>query len=301
MIPRNIAVAISAALVDALGVQYANSSFAACGAGCINDTVKASAPGAEPVFIKLGPATALPMYEQEAKGLKLLSQCQAFRIPHVYFCTNVQNKAMLAMEFIAMEQVRPGQGEAFGQALAELHLIEQPRYGLDHNNYIGRSPQINRWTENWWDFYVECRLQPQLRLAVAKGMRAQLSSRLQQLMPLIPQAFTHHRPKASLVHGDLWSGNMAVDEQGKPTLFDPAVYFGDAETDLAMSRMFGALPANVYKAYHRALPLQQGHQLRQQVYDLYHWLNHFNLFGVTYLGQVEHTVNSLLLLMEKQV
>ena len=290
---------VAECLAQHLGSQYGRCGLSAHGAGCINDTYEAHGPGLDSVFIKTGPKPALSFYEQEIIGLETLARCHSFRIPQPYFCVEVDGTAILAMEFIELAPVRSTNGAAYGEALAQLHSIEQTQYGLDADNYIGRTPQINQWRENWGDFFAEYRLFPQIRMAQSKGVRSQLVEKLEKLASGLADYFGHYQPTASLLHGDLWTGNTAVDGEGKPCLFDPAIYFGDRETDLAMSRMFGALPDSVYQSYHACLPAREGHGVRQRVYDLYHWLNHVNLFGVTYLGQVEQAVDYVLPLMEK--
>jgi len=281
-------------LSDLLGTDYRTAQARPSGAGCINETYEIYSQQLDSVFVKVGPVGQLDMYEKEALGLQLLDQCPAIRVPAVLGAARLQHCSVLAMEFIALAAIKARHEAHFGEALAQLHSMQGKAYGLEHNNYIGRSHQINGWHTDWWVFYAERRLLPQRKLAQAKGMRRALLQDLDRLLGLLPHTLGWYQPPAVLLHGDLWSGNMAVDPSGTPTLFDPAVYYGDAETDLAMSRMFGAPGAAFYEAYHTVLPLRDGHSLRRNLYDLYHWLNHFNLFGVGYLGQVEHTLAALL-------
>jgi len=277
-----------------LGTDYGAARARPSGAGCINATYEVFGRNLDSVFVKVGAVDQLDMYEKEVAGLQLLQLCSAIRVPAVLGCTRLSRCSLLALEFISLSAIRPQYEAPFGDALAQLHSITADAYGLDQNNYIGRTHQINKWQKDWWPFFIECRLLPQRKLAQAKGMRSALLQDLDRLLERIPQQLGRYQPPPSMLHGDLWSGNMAVDESGRPVLFDPAVYYGDAETDLAMSRMFGAPGAAFYDAYHALLPLRDGHEFRCGVYDLYHWLNHFNLFGVGYLGQVEHTLAALL-------
>jgi protein-ribulosamine 3-kinase len=281
-------------LVSHLGSCYQGVMFRLSGAGCINETYEVYGSGVDSVFLKLGAASQIDMYEKEVLGLGLLAQCKAVRVPNTYFRTTLAEYAVLAMEFISLKPVSAQSQCGFGLALAQLHSVEGNGFGLDHNNYIGRTHQINQWCKDWWEFYALHRLLPQRKLAQLKGMRNAVLQDLDRLIDRLPQAMKGYAPKPSLLHGDLWSGNIAVDDSGQPTLFDPAVYYGDAETDLAMSRMFGSMAPEVYRAYHELLPQQPGHELRRNLYDLYHWLNHFNLFGVGYLGQVEITLADVL-------
>ncbi len=282
--------AIRACLVDALGGNYERAHIQNHGAGCINDTYQVVGEGLETLFVKAGPSSAKFMFEKEALGLNLLRTCDQIRVPKVVALNDSDACAVLVLEFVQMQSV----GRCFGSVLAMLHSIQLSQYGLDHNNFIGRTPQINTWKADWWQFFAENRLKPQRRLAQMNGMRPGLLAQLDALIEQVVDMTGQYHPPASLLHGDLWSGNIAADKSGTPVLYDPAVYYGDSETDLAMSRMFGAMSDHIYKDYHSIIPLRPGAFWRQRVYDLYHWLNHFNLFGVTYLGQVIQLVDWLL-------
>ena len=281
------------ALAALAGSEFIKAEFRPSGTGCINETWEARG-GGQSLFFKMGPLSAYSMYQQERLGLDELRRCEAIRVPAVIGVLQLDTAAVLVLEFVSLHSPRPDNDERVGNALAALHHIEGKHFGLSHDNYIGRTPQINTPDTDWWRFWCECRMTPQLRLAGLKGMRRQLLEKLETLIEHIPAAFGDHRPKPVLLHGDLWSGNLAVDSTGKPVLFDPAVYYGDRETDIAMSKMFGAMRPAAYSAYHAHHPELPGAEHRRQLYDLYHWLNHFNLFGVTYLGQVENTVDDLL-------
>ncbi|MDX1694770.1 MAG: fructosamine kinase family protein [Ketobacteraceae bacterium] len=285
---------IRSRVVEFCGGHYEKLQLQRSGLGCINETWQAHGEGLEPLFIKVGAASAADMYEQEIKGLKLLEQAQRFRVPKAHFVAANDNVACLVMEFIDLGPVRGGSEKAVGEALAELHSFTNDQFGLAEDNYIGRSPQVNGFADNWWAFFCERRLTVQMEMAKDNNMRDQLVDRIQRLIDTVPAAFGEHAPAASLLHGDLWSGNMSVDENGKPAIYDPAVYYGDAETDIAMSKMFQSLGDRVYEVYHSHHPRREGMETRRNLYDLYHWLNHFNLFGVTYLGQVEQCVDAVL-------
>lgn len=281
-------------LAETLGTAYQAVRFRPSGTGCINDTWEAYGDGLASLFIKSGPAASFTLYQRETEGLAALRRCGAIRVPQVLGGQRFDEAAVLVLEFIELTSVGAGDANRIADALAQLHDITGPAFGFEHDNFIGRTPQVNQYHPDWWTFWCECRLRPQWRLAQLKGMRPALLARLEQLIEQVPARFGDHQPRASLLHGDLWSGNLAVDAQGQLCLFDPAVYFGDAETDIAMSRMFGALRPAVYERYHQHHPLRSGAGERRVLYDLYHWLNHFNLFGVTYLGQVENSVDALL-------
>ena len=169
-----------------------------------------------------------------------------------------------------------------------------PRFGWHRDNTIGATPQSNAWTDDWARFFAERRLGYQLDLALEQGHSGQLIERGRRLCAPLDALLLDHRPVPSLLHGDLWGGNWAADESGQPVVFDPAIYFGDREADLAMTRLFGGFGRAFYDAYQSAWPLEAGADLRFDLYNLYHVLNHLNLFGGGYRGQAETLIEQLL-------
>ena len=169
--------------------------------------------------------------------------------------------------------------------LASVHRHQADRFGWQRDNYIGSTPQQNGWRESWIAFWRERRLEPQIALARANGYRIEV--------PPVWRLLEGHEPAPSLLHGDLWSGNAAFLPDGAPVLFDPAVYYGDREADLAMTELFGGFPREFYSSYRKIYPLDAGYEKRKHLYNLYHLLNHLNLFGSGYLGQVERTLGLL--------
>lgn len=189
-------------------------------------------------------------------------------------------------DFLVLEQLdlrRSGDWAGLAQMLAKLHRKTGPRFGWHCDNWIGATPQINDWRDDWVTFFHECRIQPQLELARQNGYPV-------AGVPL--NLLKGHKPQPSLLHGDLWSGNAGFIEEG-PVIFDPAVYYGDREADLAMTELFGGFPAEFYVAYRKAYPLDAGYEKRKHLYNLYHLLNHLNIFGVGYLAQVRRTLDLL--------
>ena len=178
-----------------------------------------------------------------------------------------------------------------GTQLAQLHRHENARYGWDHDNWIGSFPQINTWHDEWVEFFAQCRLRPQVEAANRRGLRL---TQMDALIEALPAFFDGYDPPPSLLHGDLWSGNAAFLEDGTPLVYDPASYYGDRETDLAMTEMFGGFPREFYDAYDREWPLDKGYRIRKQLYILYHTLNHYNLFGSGYGSQAESIIAGLL-------
>lgn len=181
-----------------------------------------------------------------------------------------------------------------GAALAEQHRVTNEQFGWSCTNHIGNTIQKNVWSDDWLVFWRDNRLSNQLQLAEANGARKQLLDLGQQLLGKLEVILADYKPQASLLHGDLWSGNIAIDtDSGAPFFFDPAVYFGDRETDLAMTELFGRFPQGFYQAYNESWPLDAGYEQRKELYQLYHILNHFNLFGGSYEAQSLHMMQRL--------
>lgn len=284
---------VQAFLIEQFGSKYNGCRFRRSGVGCINETWEIYGEGVSPLFLKVGRPGFLTMYEREKEGLEQLARAESFHVPEPLAVGTNEHCAFILMEFLALEPVRKPSEKLLGEALAELHGLQADKFGLEQNNFIGRANQYNGWYDHWWTFFCEQRIAKQLDQARENGMRGELLDRIQRLNEYAPDYFADHSPIPSLLHGDLWSGNIATDRHGKPSIYDPAIYYGDAETDLAMTQMFGALGQAVYDAYFHHIKPKPGMELRRSFYDLYHWLNHFNLFGVNYLGQVERSVNDL--------
>lgn len=287
--------AIARALSAATGLDCAAAPQQRVRGGSINECYR-WAGGAREMFVKLGDAPALAMYEAEAAGLAELERAPALRVPSVLGCGRTGQAAFLALEWI-----EPGEGggscEArLGEGLAALHALTEPRFGWSRDNTIGRTPQANAWSDDWAEFFRERRLRPQLELASGNGFGKLLGAPGERLLECMHRLLEGHRPLASLLHGDLWGGNWFASSSGEPVLFDPAVYYGDRETDLAMTRLFGGFGAGFYRAYQSAAPLEPGWEARAELYNLYHVLNHANLFGGGYAAQARRSVDHLLAL-----
>lgn len=245
------------------------------------------------VFRKTGPASAIDMFTAEAEGLAALANADAVRVPEV-FRTGLENgMAFIEMEKLRLEPPTRDIEARFGEQLAALHEECADRFGWHRDNTIGLTPQHNDWTDNWVDFFREHRLGFQFQLAAENGYGDVLEERAAQLLRRLPIFFENYDPRPALLHGDLWSGNWGSCD-GEPVIFDPAVYFGDPESDLAMTRLFGGFGTAFYEAYQRNAPLAPGHQERCDLYQLYHVLNHLNLFGSAYLSRAQELINRLL-------
>lgn len=246
-------------------------------------------------FVKLNDAGLTEMFTAEADGLSALAACPALRVPRVVGHGVSGGTAYLMLEFLPLQALRErAPGAAAGKALATLHRITGAQYGWHRANFIGTTPQDNAEHRTWPFFFARRRLRPQLERAKKNGYHGQLIASGERLSEQLAALFVDHQPQPSLLHGDLWSGNAATDEAGTLVLFDPAVYFGDREADLAMTELFGGFPDSFYAAYREAWPLDDGFEQRKTLYNLYHVLNHLNLFGRSYLHQAERMVLRLL-------
>jgi len=251
--------------------------------------------GDRPLFVKLLPPDRAAVFAAEADGLTLLAQADTFRTPAIRALGSNDTHAWLALEWLDLRPVRDADdGQRFGEALAALHAVHGPHYGLNRDNWLGDSRQENGSSESWPQFFARKRLLPQLATAVEDGLRGSLVNDIQGIIERIGALFLDYRPAASLLHGDLWHGNAGVDADGRPTVFDPAVHYGDREADFALAEMFGGFPTSMYAAYLQRAPLHPNASSRRGLYRLYHLLNHFNLHGRSYLRETERTAARLL-------
>ena len=284
---------LAAALSRAIGSEVAAGSERSVSGGSINSCSRfESASG--PLFVKHGDASSLEMFQAEAEGLVELSRAQAVHVPRVLAVSEHAGTAFLALEWIDLRSASARSETKLGELLAAQHRVTRDRFGWHRDNTIGSTPQANRLTESWVEFFRDYRLGPQLALAQRNGAGTELVDSGQYLCEQLGRFFTDYRPMASLLHGDLWGGNWGADASGQPVLFDPAVYFGDRETDLAMTRLFGGFGAPFYAAYQAAWRMDPGARSRSTLYNLYHVLNHFNLFGGGYQRQALEMTQRLL-------
>jgi fructosamine-3-kinase len=245
-------------------------------------------------FIKLNHKNRLAMFEAEVDGLQEIDKAQAIRVPRV-ICSGVEeNQSYLILENLPLARGHHDSARLLGQQLALMHKYTASDYGWFRDNTIGAIKQINTQTKNWMDFWREYRLGFQLNLANQNDAQRSLQIKGEKLLDNLENFFTGYQPQASLLHGDLWSGNFGYIEEGAPVIFDPAVYYGDREADLAMTELFGGFPAEFYTAYNEAWPLDKGYQQRKKLYNVYHILNHFNMFGGGYAMQAENILDQLL-------
>jgi fructosamine-3-kinase len=262
------------------------------GGGCINAAVRLS-DGRESYFVKTNAASSLEMFEAELAGLHALAATRTLRVPEPLCCAIAGDQAYLVLEYIDTGPARGGSAAQAGRQLAALHRSTGQRFGWYRDNTIGATHQANTESDEWAEFWRTNRLGFQLRLAADNGYRGPLQRRGEQLLERLPELL-EHAPLPSLLHGDLWGGNLSYDREGNPVVYDPAVYYGDREADLAMTELFGGFSGDFYAAYREAWPLDPGYAVRKILYNLYHVLNHLNLFGGGYLGQAQNMTDRLL-------
>lgn len=248
--------------------------------------------GTTRLFVKIADARDIEALSAEAEGLQALADSGVIRVPQVVACGRVEGAAFLAMEWLAI--ISGGRDAALGRALAALHAVTATRFGWHRDNTIGATTQSNTWDDDWARFFRDRRIAPQLALAATNGYTGRLQRDGERLLVALPALLEGHRPAASLLHGDLWSGNAGRLVDGAPVIFDPSVHYGDREADLAMTELFGGFRSDFYAAYREAAPLPPGHALRRTLYNLYHVLNHLNLFGAAYRPQAESMIGELL-------
>ena len=284
---------IAAAISAATGERFAIEAFHAVGGGCINQAYRVEGNG-RCYFVKLNAMTALEMFAAEAEALNALRATATVRVPEPICWDVAGESAYLVLEHLSLGQESASSAEALGMLLAQLHRHTGGHYGWHRDNTIGSTPQRNTPDTEWLHFWQEQRLGYQLRLAARHGFGGTLQRKGERLLNVLGLALAGHSPPASLLHGDLWSGNHATLRDGQPVLFDPASYYGDRETDLAMTELFGGFSPRFYAAYREHYPLDEGYALRKTLYNLYHVLNHLNLFGAGYASQAEQMMDDLL-------
>lgn len=284
---------ISKEISAATGASFFAQAARVIGGGCINSTCLIE-DGTRRFFVKINHASSLPMFEAEAEGLSEIAATGAIRVPSPVCAGVAADSAFLVLEYLELKAGGKRSAEDFGRRLAAMHRVTDAQHGWRRDNSIGSTPQINTPADSWAEFWRDRRLGYQLALAARNGHKGALQRLGESLLAKLDAFFVGHIPPPSLLHGDLWGGNYAFDRTGEPVMFDPAVYYGDRETELAMTELFGGFPAAFYAAYREVYPLDSGYPVRKTLYNLYHILNHLNLFGSSYLGQAEGMMAKLL-------
>lgn len=279
-------------LTEVSGVLFRRFRTRPVTGGCINGATMLEAEGRR-FFVKHNDSSRLEMLKAEAEGLGELAAAKAVRVPSVVCWGADDGVAFLVLEWLELSAAGPRAQSTLGKQLATLHRVTRPQFGWYRDNTIGATPQENSFSDDWVNFFRDHRLGFQFELAARHGFR-QFGANGERLLTSLDQFFSDHAPQASLLHGDLWGGNMAETTAGEPVIFDPAVYFGDREADLAMTELFGGFSDSFYRSYNDTWPLASGYETRKHLYNLYHILNHLNLFGRGYLAQAENAVLRLL-------
>lgn len=285
--------AIAHAISKATGTAFRIEKQHGVSGGCINQAEVLSGSGRR-YFVKFNAAPRLAMFEAEAEGLAEISHSNSVRVPQPICSGTHADQAYLVLEYLEIGNGASGSDEMLGRQLAAMHRYTSGKYGWTRDNTIGATPQINTPETDWVTFYSVQRLRYQLELAAENGYAKVLQTQGEKLLEKVPVFFKNYRPQASLLHGDLWGGNHAALRDGTPVIFDPAPYYGDREADLAMTELFGGFGARFYAAYLESWPLDSGYAVRKDLYNLYHVLNHLNLFGGGYRGQAQDLIEQLL-------
>jgi fructosamine-3-kinase len=299
---------IAAHISETTGESFSIDNRRSVSGGCINQGYAINS-STRTYFAKINQASQVAMFETEALGLQQIAQTQTIRVPQPICWGTEGNSAYIVLEWL---DLRSGGGEIaweeMGRQLAQMHKYIPPvpplagrgetnstlwrgRFGWSVNNAIGSTPQINNWTADWAEFWTEHRIGYQLQLARRRGGNF---SRRETLLAAIPKLLEGYKPQPSLVHGDLWGGNASVTAAGEPVIFDPAAYWGDREVDMAMTELFGGFSPAFYRGYNEVWLLDSGYEKRKTLYNLYHILNHFNLFGGSYESQANQMINRIL-------
>lgn len=281
---------IKAVISDILGVKSQLVSVAPVSGGCINECFKITLASGELYFLKVQSLENIDLFYTEAEGLKALANAGVvgdglLQVPQVRAVGECHSTAYLLMDFLQLRSLRGQEFSKLGEALAQLHSETKDKFGFNVDNFIGETTQPNGFMSEWVDFYQQQRLSHQLSLATSRGANDTLIEVMETVIAAVPQLLNGYNPKASLLHGDLWSGNAACCIDGTPAIFDPAVYYGDRETDIAMTELFGGFTRDFYQGYNAVWRLDTGYERRKPLYQLYHSLNHFNLFGGSYQQQ----------------
>lgn len=292
MIPDTLQAALARALTVAGDESPIRSIGPVGGGDTLRGRAACVATGRSRYFVKWNLRPLPRLFEVEARGLQLLKSAQAARVPEVIAV--IDQPPALVLEWIDSHGAKAGAAETLGRQLAQQHRALGPAYGLDHDNYIGANEQLNRPAASWTEFFCDRRLGSQADLARRSGhANAERASRLERLMSRLGEWIDESACAPSLLHGDLWGGNFITGPHGEPVLIDPAVYYGDREAEIAFTELFGGFDPRFYAAYDEAWPLAPGYAERRDLYNLYHLLNHLNLFGEGYGGSVDAILRRL--------
>jgi fructosamine-3-kinase len=282
---------IAQAISRETGQEFVIVNRKSVSGGCINQGYQVSSQD-QTYFVKLNDASQAEMFAAEALGLQQISTTQTITVPQPICWGTAGNYGYIVLQWLDLGATNNQSWTAMGHQLAAMHRTgTNKNFGWSRNNTIGSTPQINTWRDNWADFFAEQRIGYQLKLAQRRGGSFPETHRV---VEAVRERLAPWQPLPSLVHGDLWSGNANVSRDGTPIILDPATYYGDRETDLAMTELFGGFHTAFYNGYNEAWELDSGYQHRKSIYNLYHVLNHFNLFGGGYANQAQAIIQQLI-------
>jgi fructosamine-3-kinase len=294
-------VSAAAFLADAIA-QATSASFELIatqpvGGGCIHTALQLTGrtpTGARDYFAKVNDADHSAMFVAEAEGLAAIRDAKAVRVPEVIAQGANDDASWLVLEWLPLASLAPASAASLGGALAAQHRVPQRSFGWPRDNFIGATPQRNTPSDDWLEFFRDRRLHAQLRFAAANRLPSRMIDRGERLAADCGAFLRNYTPERSLLHGDLWGGNASALPDGTPVVFDPAVYVGDREADVAMTELFGGFPRDFISAYRSHWPLDGGYTVRRDLYNLYHVLNHANLFAGGYVRQSADAIEKLL-------
>ena len=260
--------------------------------GSINAAFLLTGDDGQQYFVKTNHSGRQKMFEAEVRGLQALASSKTLKVPQPLCFGDDQTQSYIVMEYLDMG----GRADqtVLGEQLAAMHKITDEQFGWQFDNTIGATFQPNKQNENWLDFWREQRLGFQLQLAAQNGYGGELQSLGDKLLVDMPVLFVGRDIAPSMLHGDLWGGNVAGLSDGTPVIFDPAFYYGDREADLAMTYVFGGFGPDFYASYQAAYPLDEGFEVRKTFYNIYHIVNHLNMFGDGYHGQAINMMEQVL-------
>jgi len=292
--PSNLERQIATAIAAVVAVEPSDLQMTRINGGDINNAYRFSIAGHH-YFVKTNIAERLAMFEAEFDALQEIAASKTIAAP-LPICVNIaEGQSFIVLEWHDLRPLNQATALRFGNALAALHRCTATGFGWHRDNTIGSTPQINSYCEEWLPFWKERRLAPQLALAARNGYMGTVQQAGKEILERCDVLFTNYSPRPSLLHGDLWYGNAACNASSEPIIFDPACYYGDRETDLAMMELFSGFPKAAMQFYKTAWPLDEGYKKRRAFYNLYHLLNHLNLFGSSYLRQVEATMQEIII------
>ncbi|MBG28771.1 MAG: fructosamine kinase family protein [Opitutae bacterium] len=282
---------IEQAIAEATGNPFQIVDRSTVSGGCINDAQRLDGADSS-FFVKTNDPSFLPLFEAEAEALREIAQTKTIRVPEP-ICHGMagSDRSFLALEFVQTGPESAASQRELGESLARLHKTKKEFFGWKRDNAIGSTHQPNDRGDDWATFYRDHRLGFQFDLAARKGKSFQGA---EELLERVPELLAGHEVFPSILHGDLWGGNASTDSKGMPFVFDPATYYGDRETDLAFTEMFGGFSTDFGKAYENTFPLDVGYPRRKILYNLYHLLNHFNIFGGGYASSAQASMEELL-------